>query len=178
VKVQTVPKALTPSLLSFCRTISPESPKFVRSIPPRWAKPSFCFDNVARKVSKSGGVAAYGWAIWHVPGVYFEAEHHCVWQNSKGIYIDVSPQMDNVPQILFLPEPDAIYDPEAPRATTLVAESNSPMTAEFVNLANERNLILNRYHAGGPERVEMEPSDQFRMDQITNRLRVLTEILI
>jgi hypothetical protein len=178
VKVQTVPKFLSPSLIDFCNTFSIESPTFIRSIPPSWAKPSFCFDNVARKVSKYGGVAAYGWAIWHVPGVYFEAEHHCVWRNSAGIFIDVSPQMNRARKILFLPGPDAIYDPEAPRATILVAESNEPMTVEFVDLANERNVLLTRYHAGGPKRVTMAPIDQFRLDQITNRLKALTEILL
>ncbi len=176
--IHTIPKAINPKLIDFCRTLSIEMPTFIRSIPPRWAKPSYCFDNVARKVAKYGGSSAYGWAIWHIPGVYFEAEHHCVWLNAGGILIDVSPQINRTRKILFLPAPDAIYDPKAPRATILVADSTEKMTFEFVNLANERNALLNRYHRDGPNAVILDPPDQLRLDQITTQLKALSDILL
>jgi hypothetical protein len=47
-----------------------------------------------------------GWAIWTVPGIYLEAEHHGVWQNKRGDLIDVSPQMNAGRRLLFLPDPN------------------------------------------------------------------------
>jgi hypothetical protein len=176
--IHTVPKALGPALIDFCRTISIDEPIFVPSAPPRWAKLSFCFDNVARKVAKHGGKAAYGWAIWHVPGVYFEAEHHCVWQDKNGNLIDVSPQLNRAPLILFLTVPEAVYDPEAQRATFLQAESNDPETIEFVDLANERNVLLTRHHIDRQETVILDVSDQARFDQIMQRLDDLSAMLL
>ena len=50
-----------------------------------------CFVNVEQAIAKNGGRAVYGWAIWQVPGVYIEAEFHCVWENDAGEMLDVTP---------------------------------------------------------------------------------------
>ncbi len=92
--------------------------------------------------------------------------------------MDVSPQINRTRKILFLPARDAVYDPDAPRATILVAESTEKMTIEFVDLANERNALLNRYSAGGPKTINLDPPDEVRLDQITTRLTELSDILL
>jgi hypothetical protein len=76
--MSTVPKTLSLALLAFCRTISAERPLYVRSKPSADTQMSASFDNVVRKIERAGGKTIYGWAIWHVPGLYFEAEHHGV----------------------------------------------------------------------------------------------------
>ena len=78
----TVPRTLTPALLQFCAFISRGEPVFIPSVPVRRAATSFCFENVARRVEEKGGLIAYGWAIWHMPGLYFEAEHHAVGESA------------------------------------------------------------------------------------------------
>ena len=45
--------------------------------------------NLARKVGRAGGEISYEWAIWHVPHLYFEAEHHGVWRSRQGAMINV-----------------------------------------------------------------------------------------
>ena len=104
--VDTVPRTINEPLLAFCDIIAPRRPKFIPSKPSADAQPSACFDNAARKVERAGGSLVSGWAIWTVPGIYLEAEHHGVWQNKRGDLIDVSPQMNAGRRLLFLPDPN------------------------------------------------------------------------
>ncbi len=88
----TVPRSLTAALLQFCASIAHAEPVFIPSIPFKRAATSFCFENVAQRVDEKGGSIAYGWAIWHLPGLYFEAEHHAVWRNKLGnLIVDYYP---------------------------------------------------------------------------------------
>lgn len=121
----TVPRALTPALMEFCASISAAAPVFVPSVPIKRGVTSFCFENVAQKVREKGGSTAYGWAIWHMPGLYFEAEHHAVWRNKLGNLIDVSPQMGGRKRLLFLSDESAIYDPYAVRPNRMAPDGNS-----------------------------------------------------
>jgi hypothetical protein len=145
----TVPSKITERLLAFCRTVAPTRPRFIPSKPSTDAQPSACFDNTERKVERAGGSLVCGWAIWSLPGVYYEAEHHGVWQNRRGAFIDVSPQINGSRRILFLPDPEAAYDPLSYRSNILQAATNDPLATEFVELANRRNQIQDGYREGG-----------------------------
>ncbi|MGY4403863.1 SEC-C metal-binding domain-containing protein [Bradyrhizobium sp. USDA 3315] len=68
-----------------------------------------CFSNVAAKVARDGGTLLYGWTIWEWPRVFVEAEHHAIWK-SNGKYVDITPHVNNEDQILFLPDPQRVYD--------------------------------------------------------------------
>lgn len=70
---------------------------------------SECFHNVQAKVARDGGAIAYGWLIWEWPWVFIEAEHHAVWSTSSGL-IDVTPHVYNKPAVLFLTDPQRVYD--------------------------------------------------------------------
>ncbi|HKX77566.1 MAG TPA: hypothetical protein VJM34_03500 [Novosphingobium sp.] len=171
--MSTVLKKLSPAILAFCATISSERPIFVRSRPSADAQPSACFDNVARKIERAGGQTAFGWAVWHVPGLYFEAEHHGVWRNRQGALLDVSPQLGQAAKILFLPDPGALYDPRRFRSNILEPVDDSPVATEFVTLARARNALLDAYRTGEYMVAILSGADQAELDCIDRRLKVL-----
>jgi hypothetical protein len=169
--IDTVPSRMTERLLAFCRSLSPHPPKFIPSKPSADAQASACFDNVARKVSRAGGSLVCGWAIWRLPGVYFEAEHHGVWRNRRGELIDVSPQINGARRILFLPDPEAAYDPLEHRSNILRPASDDPLALEFVQLGNRRNVIQDAYRQGGARLAVFTSPDQRELAQIQIRLQ-------
>lgn len=169
----TVPKAVTPQLKEFCETISPSEPIFVTSVPVGGSATSFCFENVARKIRKSGGSIAYGWAIWHVPSLYFEAEHHAVWRNKKGGLVDVSPQLGGRRRLLFLPDDQAIYDAMQPRQNIMGPDGNSPAAQEIARLGNERHSLLMRCRVPGTAEIRLLGPDQIELAVIDSRIQAL-----
>lgn len=174
----TVPKAVTMGIRSFCRTIAEADPVFVRCRPDRDAVALECFDNVERKVTRAGGSVVSGWAIWTTPGVYFEAEHHGVWRRRTGELVDVSPQPRLPKRILFLPDPEAVYDPLVHRNNVLAAASSDPDAIEFVALGNRRNDIHGAYRAGGNRLVLFTLADQKELGVMETRLRTLSTRLL
>ncbi len=147
--METLPTKLTPALLEFCHSISPERPRLIRSKPLRDSLQSQCFDNVAKKVARAGGTTVYGWAVWHLRGAYFEAEHHGVWGKRDGQLLDVSPQFNDCRKILFLPDPDAIYDPGEFRSNRFAPDGDDPRALEIVKLLKERGALLDSCRATG-----------------------------
>lgn len=174
----TLPRAVTRGIRAFCRILAEGDPVFVRCRPDRAAVASECFDNVARKVARAGGTVACGWAIWTTPGVYIEAEHHGVWRRRTGELVDVSPQPNLPKRILFLPDPEAIYDPLVHRDNVLVAASDDPAAVEFVALGNRRNEIHGAYRARGNRLALFNLSDQKELGLIEARLRALSAQLL
>ena len=67
-----------------------------------------CYDNVRRKILRSGGRIQYGWLImsspWFVLGI-----HHAVWENALGHMVDVTPIQPAMDDCLFIPD-DRIVD--------------------------------------------------------------------
>lgn len=167
----TVPRALTPALLAFCASISPATPVFLPSVPLKRAATSFCFENVAQKVCEKGGAIAYGWAIWHLPGLYFEAEHHAVWRNGLGNLIDVSPQMGGRKRLLFLPDETAVYDPFAVRANRMAPDGDTARARKMVDLGNQRHALLVRCRVPGTSEVRLHDADQFELAEIDRQIR-------
>lgn len=149
----TVPSSITDAIREFCRSIAPTEPVFITSVPLRRSATSFCFENVDRKIARSGGSKLHGWAIWHIPDRYFEAEHHAVWQNKTGGLIDVSPQMGQRRRMLFLPDPNWVSDAMQPRQNILAPDGSSTETLEFVRLGNQRNALLMRCRIPGSVRT-------------------------
>lgn len=171
--IDTVPQQLSAPLLDFCQSIARARPAFIPSKPSMDAQPSACFDNVARKVERAGGSVAWGWAIWSVPRIYFEAEHHGVWRNRRGELVDVSPQPNSARRILFLPDPDTPYDPLEHRSNILRPASDDPRAIEFVELATRRNQIQDAYREGGNRIALFTLSDQRELGEIQRHLQRL-----
>lgn len=171
--MNTLPKSITPALLAFCRSISSDRPVYIRSKLSSDAQASACFDNVARKIERAGGTIAFGWAIWHIPGLYFEAEHHGVWRNRRGELIDVSPQLGKVSKILFLPDASAVYDAKQFRTNVIAPANEGGLAIEFAALARARNAILARYRTDEYIAVTLSNADQTELSRITLRLNEL-----
>jgi hypothetical protein len=67
-----------------------------------------CFNNVARKVAKSGGSVCYGWAL--LPQMHIlEAEKHAIWKTADGHYIDITPRTLPITMIQFVIDNDFEY---------------------------------------------------------------------
>lgn len=140
--VDTLPSILTPRLKGFCTGISNGRPRFVRSKPFAGAIPHQCFNNVAKKIDRSGGTIVYGWAIWHFRGAYFEAEHHGVWKRRTGELRDVSPQLNGYRKILFLPDIDAVFDPANVRPNQIASDGDDPRATDVARIFSERVAVL------------------------------------
>jgi hypothetical protein len=70
------------ALRQFCTEINGGVPISVPSRPEAWARQSYCFANVDRKVKECGGTARFGWKFLQVPvgstpGI-LTAVHHAV----------------------------------------------------------------------------------------------------
>lgn len=167
----TAPRSLTPALLQFCASIASAEPAFIPSIPIKRAVTSFCFENVARKVDEKGGSIAYGWAIWHLPGLYFEAEHHAVWRNKLGNLIDVSPQMGGRKRLLFLSDERAIYNPFTLRPNIMAPDGDSGRARKMVDLGNRRHAVLIRCRVSGTAEIRLYEHDQLELAEIDQEIR-------
>lgn len=167
----TVPRTLTPALLQFCAFISRGEPVFIPSVPVRRAATSFCFENVARRVEEKGGLIAYGWAIWHMPGLYFEAEHHAVWRNKLDNLIDVSPQMGGRKRLLFLPDDGAVYDPLATRQNIMAPDGDSERARRMTELGNRRHALLHRCRIPGTAEIRLYEHDQIELADIDRQIQ-------
>jgi hypothetical protein len=172
----TTPAAITDSIRAACRAIAPGEPLYVPSVPDPDSRPSWCFDNVRKRVARDGGSIVHGWAIWQVPGLYVEAEHHGVWRTDAGDLVDISPQFAAPDTILFLPDPDTHYDTNAPRANRLFVDGDSDVSRDFVALAQLRTDIQNSYRVGAPDVIVMSVADQAQVDEIDGRLNELRAI--
>jgi hypothetical protein len=167
----TVPGSLTPAIVKFCASIAPAEPVFIPSVPIKRAMTSFCFDNVAQKVREKGGSVAYGWAIWHMPGLYLEAEHHAVWRNKLGNLIDVSPQMGGHKRQLFLSDDSAIYDPFRPRPNIMAPDGDSEAARKMVDRGRLRHALLISCRVPGSAEIRLYEHDQLELAQIDRQIR-------
>ncbi len=166
------PTTIDDALLAFCARISPATPEFVDVVPGDAARVAYCFSNSAEQVARAGGAIAYGWAIWRWPGRYFEAEHHAIWRSPDGQLRDVTPMLYGQTRILFLSDPDAVFDPERYRPNILGAEPGNAVAEDYVALADARSAILNAYGEPGVDHA-ITPADQARLDAITPRWMAL-----
>ncbi|WP_163158052.1 hypothetical protein [Bradyrhizobium uaiense] len=108
----TTPNSISAAVASLCDELSPDH-RPVR-VPVRSGSGTVigeCFHNVQAKVAKDGGSITYGWLIWEWPRVFVEAEHHAVWNDGNAL-IDVTPHIHGEFDVLFLPDPQRVYDYE------------------------------------------------------------------
>ncbi|MBP2296590.1 SEC-C metal-binding domain-containing protein [Azospirillum rugosum] len=168
------PKAVTNIIEEFCRSIAPAPPVFVPVVPEPTAVVSECFPNVAAKVERDGGEIAYGWSIWEWPGVFIEAEHHAVWRSPTGDLIDVTPRPEREKKVLFVPDPETVYDWESNRRidNRRLAIADDPYLREFLENAAEMAAFMERKSVGLT--VSFNPAELF---PLASRQQVLLNYL-
>ena len=89
---------------------------FVPVIPHPEYQPLYCWFNCLDYQQNKGGKVIFGWAIWHTERNTLLAQHHAVWQSSKGEYVDITPNELSVEEILFLPDNRVPFDYQGLRA--------------------------------------------------------------
>lgn len=106
----TTPQSVSPSIVSLCQKVSPDNnPIWVNVRPDREAISNECFNNVSATTTREGGTIVYGWLIWEWPRVFIEAEHHEIWQKDNEL-VDITPHVEGEQTVLFLPDPNRVYD--------------------------------------------------------------------
>ncbi len=175
----TVPKTITATLRLLCTALCNGAPILIPSTPFADARMSYCFENVDRMAQKHGGSAVAGWALWHKPGIYYEAEMHCVWRNPANELIDVSPQFLNPSHILFVTDPEIRLDPDNPVANRFFADSETPtpLVIEYVRIAQQRVDIYNRNRIGFPDHIVLSDTELAITTDIENRMLAIESIL-
>ncbi|WP_157073801.1 hypothetical protein [Sphingomonas soli] len=173
------PAEIDAATLAFCAAISPHAPIYVPVDPQPHAKVAYCFDNSVRQAGMQGGEAAYGWAIWRWPGRWFEAEHHAVWRHPDGSLLDVTPQLGDPERILFLPDPEKVYDPSTYRRNVIAPDADNALAAEYIELVRQRTDITDRYWYPGVEVLPLfSAEDQARLAPIDARMSELRAALV
>lgn len=141
-KRETTPVRVTDKVMELCSGIvSDVVPAYVPVAAQEWSLPSECFPNVQKMVRENGGQQVNGWAIWQWANVLVEAEAHSVWQSPKGRLVDITPHDNGETDILFLADPDMVYDNNT-IASVRSALTSSPLVAELIQLMDERDRIM------------------------------------
>lgn len=122
----TIPAVTAPRFLAFCNFLrkQPVHPPvglnpnnyadhlsvLVVSVAPH---PGFelghCWYNCLDHQVSLGGQAIYGWSLWQY-GDLFVAQHHAVWKNELGQYLDPTPNQSATTTSLFMPDNRAPFD--------------------------------------------------------------------
>jgi hypothetical protein len=77
-----------------------------------------------------------------------EAEFHVVWVDSKGKYRDVTPRDDTETRILFLPDPQRVFDGRLVNNVRVPLSKDSRIL-EFVQVADAVGELVERCHRVG-----------------------------
>jgi hypothetical protein len=142
--MQLQPKAADSTQLhvrAFCASITHGKAVSVLQMPEAGAKPLQCFDNVRAKVEVGGGRAVMGWALWEIPGLFIEAEHHAVWESPDGTLIDPSPQREGVIGMTFLPDASATEEGQR-RDNIRKPLTDNRLVHDFLRAAQARYKLM------------------------------------
>ncbi len=139
---ETTPRTDSPELLAFVEALVPgagihrlavNEPKVSGCLP------RDCFFNAKMLMNRRGGDVQYGWLIWELPGVCFNAEFHAVWR-SDGKLIDCTPQPDGEAKICFVPDARRTWHGR-PVHPVFSPIGGHPDAVKYVKLASELAAI-------------------------------------
>lgn len=156
------PISISDEITSFCHgIIAGVRPKYVRVQPVKFAMPNECFTNVPERIALRGGSQLNGWAVRIWPGVFMEAEHHCVWQKPDGNLLDITPKILATKKILFLPDPAREYDYEHEQRLDNIRSSltDDADVTEFLELATSLHNLIEK-SSEGRGRISMPDSNE------------------
>jgi hypothetical protein len=128
----TVPFSITQNITNFCASITSEyQPLYITSHPAINAKKGDCFNNVASNL-ESDDKPFNGWIIWQTSEHLLQAEFHCVVQHGNNSLECVTPYHRDYSQILFLPEPNRLYQNKR-TPTRYLSTSDAKETQPFID---------------------------------------------
>lgn len=85
--------------------------------------------------------------------------------------MDVSPQINQARRILFLPDPNQVFDPNEPKKNLFDVAADDPEAHKFVQLARERYDIYHEYRKTGAREVYISDADRQRIFVIEEAMR-------
>ena len=109
-----------------------------------------CFPNVKRKIANDGGSIQHGWMIWEWPGQLVEGEFHAVWVAPDGNYVDITPKPDGERRILFIPDPDRVYEDDYVDTIRLPL-TDDPAILLTIQFNEEMQQLRRKYNDGSGE---------------------------
>jgi hypothetical protein len=160
-----VPSSITPGVRSFARDVSGGAdPCYVPLQVVSGAVPADCFNNVRRQIEREGGGIQLGWAIWMIPQVMIEAEHHAVWRSPTGKLVDVSVFHRPMKRTLFVLDSRFAED-GTPLDNVRKALVDHPLVHEFIDRGRRRYEFLHVTNADVPvgSNIVMSKEDDARL---------------
>lgn len=102
-----------------------------------------CFFNVFDQVNLAGGKAVFGWQIWYFPGLFIEAEQHCIWERPDGAWLDVTPKIDGENTILFVEDDNAklTYDEPKWQPNRRKPDTENPLVSRWLEAKTELEVF-------------------------------------
>lgn len=138
------PAAVTPALQALIDELcNGAKPILVDVHPEVGASDESCFPTVLARVAKDGGRAVIGWRLGELPGVFLEAEFHCVWERPDGKLVDITPKSVPTAKVLFLADPSRSYEGRQVNNVRRVLVVD-PVVAQFIALRDTEFEFLNR----------------------------------
>lgn len=99
----TTPAEITNECTTFCESIGTASiPFFMRVTPQPWARMGSCEYNVEEMIQRRGGSIVFGYRIWSLGNLYFEAQPHAIWEAPDRRLVDITFSDDGEKRVLFL----------------------------------------------------------------------------
>ena len=106
-----------------------------------------CFPNVRHKIARDGGFIQYGWMVWEWPNKLIEGEFHAVWVAPDGGFRDITPKPDGEKRILFIPDPERVYQ-NIPIGTVRLPLTDAPEIHQMILLAEDKERLRLKYNDG------------------------------
>ncbi len=91
---------------------------------------SDCTNIVNEHIKEYGGKIVYGWQIWKC-AILVEAEFHAVWENPKGVLVDLTPKPSGFTYILFAKDDRIVYEGKQIDSVRLNITDN-PLVDHFI----------------------------------------------
>jgi hypothetical protein len=100
------PPAVTEVIQAFAAELSPLPPMHVSWQQDDWAVYGWPAAGVEAKMGIDGGSIRYGWRVREWPRILLTAEPHAVWVDPDGTLIDITPDVADGEDSLFVPMPE------------------------------------------------------------------------
>lgn len=132
------------SVTALLRKINPgTNPFYVKCKPNPLMIQNECFHLVDQYVKEHGGERINGWSLWEQPSLYIEAEFHAIWKSPEGNYLDLNYRTQKTENILFLPQPDLLYEGYQ-RNNIRIPLTNNKNVHDFLKFKDYEYEFLNR----------------------------------
>ena len=172
-----MPARLTQDLAALCEQLVPGgAPVALPRLAPVDARPLDCFEVVEQQVADHAGAPVYGWALWEWPGLFLEAEFYAVWRDPRGELNDITPRPGESRTILFLGDPQRVFDGRRVKAVRQPL-SRDPAVTGFLRACDEEFALINRGARAFMRNVALQGAELGELQQIWQRKMAFSQRL-